>query len=94
MSLRSRALSSSNARGSTVAKPFPLADVRLLDGPFRDAMLRDQKYLLSLDADRLLHTFRLNVRLAVHRATTTAAGRPRTASCAATAWVITSRRCR
>jgi DUF1680 family protein len=45
------------------AEPFPLADVRLLDGPFRDAMLRDQKYLLSLDPDRLLHTFRLNVEL-------------------------------
>ena len=45
------------------AQPFPLADVRLLDGPFRDAMLRDQKYLLSLDPDRLLHTFRLNVKL-------------------------------
>jgi hypothetical protein len=46
-----------------VAEPFPLADVRLLDGPFRDAMLRDQKYLLSLDSDRLLHNFRVNVHL-------------------------------
>jgi hypothetical protein len=46
-----------------VAEPFPLAEVRLLAGPFRDAMLRDQKYLLSLDPDRLLHTFRLNVGL-------------------------------
>jgi len=46
-----------------VVEPFPLSDVRLLDGPFRDAMLRDQKYLLSLDPDRLLHTFRLNVGL-------------------------------
>jgi DUF1680 family protein len=44
-------------------EPFPLADVRLLDGPFRDAMLRDQKYLLSLEPDRFLHTFRLNVNL-------------------------------
>ncbi|HEX7577847.1 MAG TPA: beta-L-arabinofuranosidase domain-containing protein, partial [Verrucomicrobiae bacterium] len=44
-------------------EPFPLADVRLLDGPFRDAMLRDQKYLLSIEPDRLLHTFRLNVNL-------------------------------
>jgi DUF1680 family protein len=42
---------------------FPLSQVRLLDGPFREAMLRDQKYLLSLDPDRLLHTFRLNVGL-------------------------------
>jgi uncharacterized protein len=44
-------------------EPFPLPEVRLLDGPFRDAMLRDQKYLLSLDPDRLLHTFRLNIGL-------------------------------
>ena len=27
--------------------PFPLTEVRLLDGPFRDAMLRDQEYLLA-----------------------------------------------
>ena len=46
------------------ASPFDLADVRLLDGPFRDAMLRDQQYLLALDPDRLLHTFRLNAGLA------------------------------
>ena len=44
-------------------QPFDLAGVRLLPGPFYDAMLRDQKYLLSLDPDRLLHTFRLNVKL-------------------------------
>ena len=45
------------------AEPFPLSDVRLLDGPFRDAMLRDQQYLLSLDPDRLLRSFRVNVGL-------------------------------
>ncbi|MGI8964757.1 MAG: beta-L-arabinofuranosidase domain-containing protein, partial [Limisphaerales bacterium] len=45
------------------AEPFNLTDVRLLDGPFRDAMLRDEKFILSLDADRLLHTFRLNAGL-------------------------------
>ncbi|MBI5387336.1 MAG: glycoside hydrolase family 127 protein [Verrucomicrobia bacterium] len=45
------------------AQPFPLQDVRLLDGPFRDAMLRDKAYLLSLDSDRLLHTFRLTAGL-------------------------------
>src|ERR1017187_7481402 len=44
-------------------EPFPLTDVRLLDGPFRDAMLRDQKYLLSLDPDRFLFNFRKNVGL-------------------------------
>ncbi len=45
------------------ANPFDLQDVRLLDGTFRDAMLRDQKYLLGLDADRLLHMFRLTAGL-------------------------------
>ncbi len=45
------------------ALPFELEDVRLLDGPFREAMLRDQKYLLGLDADRLLHNFRVTAGL-------------------------------
>jgi DUF1680 family protein len=45
------------------AHPFPLGDVRLLDGPFRDAMKRDADYLLSLDADRLLHNFRVTAGL-------------------------------
>jgi DUF1680 family protein len=45
------------------ASTFPLADVRILDGPFRDAQQRDLAYLLGLDPDRLLHTFRLNAGL-------------------------------
>jgi DUF1680 family protein len=45
------------------ASTFPLQDVRILDGPFRDAQRRDLAYLLSLDPDRLLHTFRLNAGL-------------------------------
>ena len=45
------------------ASPFDLQDVRLLDGPFLDAMLRDQKYLLSIDSDRLLHMFRVTAGL-------------------------------
>lgn len=45
------------------AQPFPLSQVRLLDSPFRDAMLRDQNYLLSLDCDRLLRNFRVNASL-------------------------------
>jgi DUF1680 family protein len=45
------------------ARPFPLQDVRLLDGPFREAMQRDQKYLLALEPDRLLHNFRVNAGL-------------------------------
>jgi DUF1680 family protein len=45
------------------ARPFPLTDVRLREGPFLDAMRRDQAYLLQLDLDRLLHTFRINAGL-------------------------------
>jgi DUF1680 family protein len=45
------------------AHPFDLQQVRLLDGPFRDAMLRDKQYLLSLDPDRLLHTYRITAGL-------------------------------
>lgn len=45
------------------AYAFDLKDVRLLEGPFREAMLRDQKYLLSLDPDRLLHNFRVTAGL-------------------------------
>src|SRR5262245_25886698 len=44
-------------------EPFPLASVRLLDGPFLDMQKRGLDYLLSLDPDRLLHTFRLNAGL-------------------------------
>src|SRR5215471_8821372 len=45
------------------AEPYPLTDVRLLDGPFRHAMELDHRYLLSLDPDRLLHNFRVNAGL-------------------------------
>jgi hypothetical protein len=45
------------------AWPFPLADVRLLDGPFKDAQQRDGKYLLQLEPDRMLHNFRVNAGL-------------------------------
>src|SRR5262249_60705655 len=45
------------------AQPFALTDVRLLDGPFKQAMQLDAQYLLSLDPDRLLHNFRVNAGL-------------------------------
>jgi hypothetical protein len=45
------------------AEPFDLTEVRLLDGPFRDAMLLDKAELLSLDPDRLLHNFRVTAGL-------------------------------
>ena len=44
--------------------PFPLKQVRLLDGPFKEAMEINNRWLLSLSSDRLLHTFRLTAGLA------------------------------
>jgi uncharacterized protein len=43
--------------------PFPLGDVRLLDGPFRAAQERDARYLLALEPDRMLANFRANAGL-------------------------------
>src|SRR5688500_10165594 len=40
------------------AHAFDLADVRLLNGPFKKAMMLDAEYLLRLDPDRLLSWFR------------------------------------
>jgi uncharacterized protein len=45
------------------AQPFDLTQVRLLPGVFQRAEQLDLDYLLSLDPDRLLHTFRLNAGL-------------------------------
>ena len=41
-------------------RAFDLRDVRVLEGPFQHNQEMDGKYLLSLEPDRLLHTFRLN----------------------------------
>jgi DUF1680 family protein len=43
---------------------FDLADVKLLDSPFLAAQQRTGAYLLSLDPDRLLHTYLVNSGLA------------------------------
>lgn len=40
-------------------EPFSLKQIRLLDGPFKEAMEINHKWLLTLPPDRLLHTFRL-----------------------------------
>jgi len=40
-------------------RPFSITEVKLLDGPFKHAEEMNEKYLLSLEPDRLLHTFRL-----------------------------------
>ena len=42
------------------ARAFDLRDVRVLEGPFKHNQEMDGKYLLALEPDRLLHTFRLN----------------------------------
>ena len=39
---------------------FPLSAVRLLDSPVRANQARNTDYLMFLDPDRMLHTFRLN----------------------------------
>ena len=45
------------------ARPFALEDVKLLDGPFKEAMAVDRAFLLRLDVDRLMHTMRLTAGL-------------------------------
>src|ERR1044071_9707063 len=47
----------------TSAFPFPLGAVQLLSGPFASNTARTHSYLNFIDADRMLHTFRLNVGL-------------------------------
>jgi DUF1680 family protein len=68
--LRARALGRRRAgRGAApapVARPFDLAHVRLLPGPFLDAMQVNRRYLMGLDPDRLLHTFRVTAGLPSH----------------------------
>ncbi len=44
-------------------QPFDLSQVRLRPGPFLDAMEVNRRFLLGLDPDRLLHTFRLTAGL-------------------------------
>lgn len=45
-------------------EPFPLSDIRLTGGPFAHANAICAEYLLSVDPDRLLHSFRTNAGLA------------------------------
>ena len=42
------------------AESFDLKDVRLLPSRFRDNMLRDSAWMMSIDVNRLLHSFRTN----------------------------------
>jgi len=45
------------------ARPFPLTQVRLLPGAFLDAQEANRALLRRYDAERLLHTFRINAGL-------------------------------
>lgn len=45
-------------QGEIKAYAFDLKDIRLLDSPFKDNMQRESNWILSLDVDRLLHSFR------------------------------------
>jgi DUF1680 family protein len=62
--LPERAAASTAPTAPETLSPFALRDVRLLDGPFRDAQTRNARYLLSLEPDRLLHNFRVNAGIA------------------------------
>jgi DUF1680 family protein len=44
-------------------QPFTMSQVRLLDGRLKRAQETNLRYLLSLEPDRLLHTFRVNAGL-------------------------------
>jgi DUF1680 family protein len=44
-------------------RPFAMTEVRLLDGPFKDAEDWNRAYMQRLPADRLLHNFRVNAGL-------------------------------
>src|SRR5271156_2978468 len=53
-----------DAHVALLAAPFPMEQVRLLDGPFLDATKANLQYLHSLPVDRLVHNFRVNAGLA------------------------------
>src|SRR5262245_50732737 len=44
-------------------QPFPMKQVRLGEGLCKIALEADRRYLHSLPADRLLHTFRINAEI-------------------------------
>ena len=50
------------------AERFPLADVRLTGGPFLQAQNSNQRYLMALDADKLLAPFRREAGLPLPKA--------------------------
>ncbi len=68
--------------------PFPLSQVSLLAGPFKDNMKRTLNYLSFVDPDRLLYTFRANVGLPTNGAVKCGGWEDRVVSCVGTAWDI------
>ena len=50
-------------RAPMLLEPFPLDQIRLLDGPFLEAAGTNQDYLNSLPEDRLVHNFRVTAGL-------------------------------
>ncbi len=52
------------AEQKSLVQAFALTDVRLLPGPFKDAMERNRSFLYSIPNDRLVHNFRLTAGLA------------------------------
>ncbi|MBS0394104.1 MAG: glycoside hydrolase family 127 protein [Proteobacteria bacterium] len=59
-----RTLEVATRRLPRVARPVPLSDVRLLPSRYLDALDANRRYVLSLEADRLLHNFRVSAGLA------------------------------
>jgi DUF1680 family protein len=56
-------LPTSDASAPLLARPFDLGAVRLLPGPFLDALEVNRRFLLAQDESRLLHMFRLTAGL-------------------------------
>jgi hypothetical protein len=55
-----RALATAGLRsGARHCAPFPLSAVRLRPGAALEALEVNRRFLMSLESDRLLHTFRL-----------------------------------
>jgi hypothetical protein len=53
----------SNEKVAWKLRPFPMKQVRLQDGPFKQHMEANRRYLHALPTDRLAHTFRLTAGL-------------------------------
>lgn len=57
------AMNKPGEQGKVKVYPFDLSQVRLLDSPFKHAMVMDGYYMMQLDPDRLLSAYRKNAGL-------------------------------